>query len=512
MSLQNSSDTIPSTSNISLSNSSTNRLFEPHDPEPSPYTSQPDGGPTAWLQVLGSFILFFNTWGAMNTFGVFQTYYESGALFTQSSSNIAWIGSIQTFCLQAMGLVAGPVYDRGGFRVLVVIGSAGVVGGYVVLSFCKEFWHVVLAQGFLIGLAEGCLFTPMISILPTYFSKRVGLAMGIASSGSSLGGVISPIVMKSLMYKIGFAWTTRVLGFMAFSMLLVPVLVMKERVKPAVRKRRAIVDRSVFTDRPFIMFVVATMVGFVALTIALFYLSLFALAQKITDEDLAFYVVPLYNAASIFGRIAPNFLSDKVGPLNVIAPCAIITGVLLFCLVPLRAGQVGGIVVLTILLGFFSGVFVAIPGTCFPRLTKDKSMLGTRVGMAFSVIGFGMLIGGPAAGRVLDPSTSTKGPLNFMGLWVFGGVAAIVSGCFGAYQNERTVQMSVYQVYSLYQELQAIYKCGAKHASPNMDYCHNTAEVETPESCHTQTLYIAHSQIDWQHRTLMNRSPNHKSS
>jgi MFS family permease len=295
---------------------------------------------------------------------------------------------------------------------------------------CTEFWQVVLSQGFLIGIAEGCLFTPMISILPTYFSTRVGLAMGIASSGSSLGGVIYPIVMKALMPKIGFAWTARVLGFIAAAMLAVPVLVMKERVKPAVRKSRAIIDKSAFTDWPYVTFVLGTMVGFIGLTIPLFYLSLFALTKGITDEDLAFYIVPLYNAASVFGRIAPNFLSDKIGPMNVITPCAFVTGLLLFVLIPLDAGQVGAMVVLTLLLGFFSGVFVAIPGTVYPRLTKDKSMLGTRVGMAFSVTAFGMLVGGPGAGKVLDPSSTSDGPLNFTGLWIFGGVAAVVSGCF----------------------------------------------------------------------------------
>lgn len=32
----------------------------------------PDGGIEAWLQVTGGFCLFFNTWGILNTFGVFQ--------------------------------------------------------------------------------------------------------------------------------------------------------------------------------------------------------------------------------------------------------------------------------------------------------------------------------------------------------------------------------------------------------------------------------------------------------
>jgi hypothetical protein len=57
-------------------------------PSPGPV---PNGGLQAWLQVLGAWILFFNTWGVLNEFGVFQTYYESGDLFTSTSSNISWV-------------------------------------------------------------------------------------------------------------------------------------------------------------------------------------------------------------------------------------------------------------------------------------------------------------------------------------------------------------------------------------------------------------------------------------
>jgi hypothetical protein len=156
MSHEASSDTIASSYDIGMSSSkfriehfSANQLVAPAhvvdtESQAAPpvvnlaYINQPDGGLVAWLQVIGSFILFFNTWGAMNTFGVFQTYYESGALFNESSSNIAWIGSIQSFCLQVMGLFAGPVYDRGGFRILIIVGSCGVVLGYMLLSLVSR--------------------------------------------------------------------------------------------------------------------------------------------------------------------------------------------------------------------------------------------------------------------------------------------------------------------------------------------------------------------------------------
>ena len=73
----------------------------------------PNSGLHAWLNVLGAFMVFFNTWGILNTFGVFQTYYESGVLFQESSSNISWVGAMQAFLVMIGGLVSGPLYDKG---------------------------------------------------------------------------------------------------------------------------------------------------------------------------------------------------------------------------------------------------------------------------------------------------------------------------------------------------------------------------------------------------------------
>jgi nitrate/nitrite transporter NarK len=58
----------------------------------------------------------------------------------------------------------------------------------MMLSLCTEFWQALLAQGFVIGLGGGMLFVPSVAILPTYFSSKIGLAIGLAASGSSMGG------------------------------------------------------------------------------------------------------------------------------------------------------------------------------------------------------------------------------------------------------------------------------------------------------------------------------------
>lgn len=378
-------------------------------------------------------MLFFNTWGLLNTFGVFQTYYESGALFNSSSSDIAWIGSIQAYMLLTVGFLSGPIYDRGYFSPLLLIGSFLIVFGLMMLSLCKAYWEVLLAQGFCIGIGAGCLYVPCVAILPTYFSTRLGLAVGLAVSGSSLGGVIYPIVLYRLIDNIGFGWSVRVIGFLALGTLLVPNALMKMRIQPP--KARALIDWSAFTEVPFILFTIASLIGFMGLFVILFYLSYYAQDRHITDTGMAFYLVPIFNAGSCFGRTIPNAISDKTGPFNLLAPGAFIVGILILCMIAVESQA--SIIIVAILVGFFSGLFIALPPICYVALTEDKTKIGTRMGMGFGIIAFGILAGGPGGGDILGNAD----PLNWHGLWAFGGVAACVAGMM--YAGLRVVKYGI---------------------------------------------------------------------
>ncbi|TVY60898.1 Aspyridones efflux protein apdF [Lachnellula suecica] len=386
----------------------------------SPNLGQPNGGLAAWLQVAAGFMIFFNTWGLINTFAVFQTYYESGALFTESSSNISWIGSIQCFLLQLTGIVAGPIYDRGHLRLLLLTGSLLVVFGYMMLSLCHEYWQAMLAQAICVGIGSGLLFTPTVSLLPTWFSSHLGLAVGIASSGSSLGGVIYPIVLYRLIGPIGFPWAVRTLAFIALGTFIIPVVVMKQRIKPP--KLRAMIDWSAFTDAPYITFALALLIVFIGNSVLIFYISYYPVNNAFTNESLGFYMVAIFNAASVFGRIAPNALSDRIGVFNTFAPMALLLSITVFCMIAVK--NTGGMVVEALITGFFSGVIVALPPVCFAMLTKNKAVIGTRIGQGFAIGGLGLLIGGPTAGAILG----TTEPLKWTGLWVYGGVTCAVAG------------------------------------------------------------------------------------
>ncbi|KAF4985238.1 hypothetical protein FDECE_16708 [Fusarium decemcellulare] len=380
----------------------------------------PNGGLVAWLQVAAGFVLFFNTWGMISAFSVFQTYYESGELFEASSSNISWIGSIQCFLLQLTGLVAGPVYDRGYLRLLLLAGSFLIIFGLMMLSLCTQYWQALMSQAFCVGIGAGLLFVPTVSVIPTWFSTHIGLAVGIASSGSSIGGVIYPIVLYRLISQVGFPWAVRCIGLIALATLMVPLAVLRTRIR--VPKPRAFLDWSAFHDAPFMTFTLAVLIVFISQTVVIFYISFYPADEGFTDTSLAFYMAAVFNSGSFFGRILPNALSDRIGPFNTMVPFTMLLGVTSLCLLGVK--NAAGMFVAATVTGFFSGVVIALPPVCFRILTENESMIGTRLGQGFAISGFGLLLGGPSAGAILG---SVK-PLHWTSLWVYGGVTACVAG------------------------------------------------------------------------------------
>ncbi|OJJ57095.1 hypothetical protein ASPSYDRAFT_155461 [Aspergillus sydowii CBS 593.65] len=376
-----------------------------------------DTGLTAWLQVVGSFFLFFNSWGVVNTWGVYQTYYEKNILSDVPSSTVAWVGSLQSFLLMLFGVVTGPLFDAGYFRALLGFGTIMLPFGLMMVSISSQYWHFILAQGICTGLACGSLFVPAVAILPQYFKAKRGLANGIAASGSSIGGVIYPIMFNQLQKRVGFHWATRAIGFLALGTCLISFSIMRMRFYPT--EKRKLLQLGAFKEPLFVLFSIGMFMGFLGFYNFLFYVQSYAIDTDIVDSNLGFYLLSMLNAGSTFGRIMPNFIADHTGPLNMLAPAACITAILSFVWIGVHT--VPGIIVLSILYGIFSGGFVSLPPVVMASLTKDMRELGTRMGMVFAITSIALLIGTPIGGAILGHSHS------YLGVQLFTGCALSVA-------------------------------------------------------------------------------------
>lgn len=377
-----------------------------------PAVRPPDEGVMPWVQVAGSFCLMFASWGSVMSYGSFQQYYKSTPITGEtSSSTIAWIGSLQVFLLMLGGALTGTLYDSGRFRAMLYVGSFLMVFGLMMTSMCHSYWQFILAQSICAGSGMGLVALGALATTGTWFVKRRGLAVGIGSTGASVGGIVMPIALRHLIPQVGFPWAVRVMAFIVAGILMLPLAVSQQRLRP--NKRDTLLDIRSLLQIDFGLFWLSIFLAFMGFFVFFTFIESWAVATGLDTHGLPpYYILAITNAASISGRIFPNFLSDTIGPLNIQAPATLIAGVLVLAWIP--AHSLGSVLAVSILYGFFSGSLVSLPPSSIASMTADMGELGGRIGMAFLAMAFGSLIGAPVAGAIVQNS-------GYDGARVYGG-------------------------------------------------------------------------------------------
>ncbi|KAH7362784.1 major facilitator superfamily domain-containing protein [Plectosphaerella cucumerina] len=334
----------------------------------------PDGGAQAWLQVVAGWLVIFSTWGWLNSFGAFQSYYTTTILPDVSPSAISWIGSLQACLTTCIGAFTGRLLDAGHFRPTFAVGAAIQLTGLFAMSAAAspQYWHLMVTQGLLTGLGGGILFTPSIALVATWFSSRRGLAIGLVTTGNSAGGIVYPVIVRELIPRIGFQWTARVLGFVNLTCFAVAFALLRSRLPP--RRSGPILELSAFKEGVYVTYVLA--------------LFLFTWANY-----YIFYYVSDDRPWTLF-----PFLADRVGPLNMITLSMICLAIVIACWS--AVSSITGLFAFTAVLGVVSGAFQSLMPTTVASITKRLDTVGTRLGMAFSVASFASLTGPPIGGAI----------------------------------------------------------------------------------------------------------------
>jgi MFS family permease len=167
----------------------------------------PDGGITAWLQVLAGHMMCFVTWGLITSFGIFQSTYEE--MLGRGPSAVSWIGTVQIFMLLLVGTVSGRLSDAGYVHEAVFVGTALIVFGLFMTSLATQYYQLFLAQGVCTGLGMGILYMPGLSVPSSYFKEKKPFAVGIIAAGAGSGGLVYPAMVQQLLPKVGKKYKTR---------------------------------------------------------------------------------------------------------------------------------------------------------------------------------------------------------------------------------------------------------------------------------------------------------------
>lgn len=390
----------------------------------------PDGGTQAWLVVFGGWCALFCTFGLVNCVGVFQQYYVQGPLSDQSSSNVSWIMSVQVFFMVFCGAIFGRLFDMFGPKYLLWIGTVTYVFGLMMVSLSSKYYQFFLAQSVVSSIGSSAVFNASMSSVVSWFFKRRAAAFGIMVSGSSLGGVILPIMMTHLIRLIGFPWMMRTMAFIFLALLLIACMTVKSRLPP--RPRPFVFAEYVkgFKEPAYGLTVAGLFFLMMGLFLPFNYILLQAEAAGMSPSLIP-YLLPILNAVSIFGRIVPGIIGDKIGRYNVMVIITLISAIFCFAIwIPVK--DTGGIVAFVVIFGFSSGGFISLAPTLIAQIS-DIRQIGTRVGAAFAVQSIGALVGSPIGGAIVSAQNG-----KYIGLQLFCGVCMIV-GCL-VFVTARVVQ------------------------------------------------------------------------
>ncbi|KPM46531.1 hypothetical protein AK830_g116 [Neonectria ditissima] len=405
-----------------------------HDAEKTPQrapwgSDAPDGGTTAWLVVLGAWCTSFCSFGWLNKLwqplgvGVFQEYYESDLLSQYSSSTISWIPSLQILFMMGMGPFVGIIYDHYGPQWLLLVGSFLHIFGIMMASLGTEYYQIILAQGLCSAIGVSAIFQPSVTCAAGWFNRKRGAAFGILFTGSSIGGVVFPIMVSRLISEVGFGWAMRICAFLMLFLLVIAKLTVRPFQPPRPQKITKAQLLKPFTEIEFL----CTTVGFFLFSYGFFVTIVYLPVEAYSvgmSPDLAQYVLSILNAASLFGRLFAGFLSDKIGRFNVFIVVCYLSGIMTLGLW-LPDTSDAALIAFAILFGFFSGAYISLITPLVMQISP-MAEIGFRTGIILLVSAIGGFTANPINGAILESAGGWTGLKVFSGVFCLAGTTFVV--------------------------------------------------------------------------------------
>jgi MFS family permease len=202
----------------------------------------------------------------------------------------------------------------------------------------------------------GFLYLTATAVLPQWFSQRRSLAVGIASSGAGVGGIVYNLVAGAAAESLGLPWTYRVLAFCSLGVNLICSLLLKDRnkiVKPSQRSFD-LLELARIEVVLLVAWGIVTELGYIVLWYSLpHYATSIGLTQKQGSV-----VGAVLNLGLGIGRPIIGHYSDRFGRINMATVMTALCGVLCLAVwAPAKTYAV--LLVFSLLVGMVCGTFWA---------------------------------------------------------------------------------------------------------------------------------------------------------
>jgi MFS family permease len=317
--------------------------------------------------------------------------------FIANAANITFLMS------GVFSLIGGWLVTRFRLKLLMVIGGVLLGGGLIVHSQAVTAEMVYLAR-FLMGASLGFIgVAPNVVLVSRWFTKKRGTALGIVLTGTSIGGVIIPLIAQPFISAYGWRWAMLWISAIVWVVLLPAILfVVKDRKAAKVASDDAdngmSLKEAMLTPVFWALAACAALIFYpIFVTSQQFILYLQSPRIGVSAETAAFAQSALF-AVSVGGKFLAGFFSDLFRSVRVLAACAFLMLVASFTLFGLSASNWAWFL-LPFALGY-GGTFVLIQ-----RLTADlfgRREIGKILGLITLIEVVGAAIGGRITGYLAD--------------------------------------------------------------------------------------------------------------
>lgn len=398
-----------------------------------------------WLVVAGAFAVTFVGFGSAYTFSAFVEPLQAD--FGASRGSVSLVFSLAGFLYFGLGIVSGPLADRWGSRRLAVLGMILTGLGMAIASVAGSLTQIYLAYGLGVGLGVGFSYVPAVGAVQRWFVRRRGFASGLAVSGIGVGTLVMPPLASLLIETLGWRTAYLVLGGLAAAVGVGMALLIENDPRdrglapdgdplgsggqsaqpPGFSVRQAV------TSRRFAGLYAACLICSFGLFVPFVHLVPYAVDHGVAQTS-AVLLLGVIGVGSTAGRFFLGGLADRLG--RAFALFAMFLGMALALAVWALSAGFWPLAVFAFAYGVFYGGFVAL----LPALVMDyfggRNVSGI-IGMLYTSVAFGTLVGPTAAGFAFDISRSYILPIlvGIAGNLIAAAIVGAMSRAAGAGKN-----------------------------------------------------------------------------
>jgi MFS family permease len=320
------------------------------------------------------------------------------------------------------GVYMGRIVDRWGVTVSLLIGSAGILIGFVWAGMSESIWGFALAHGLFLGLlGTSATFAPLVADTSLWWNRRRGIAVAVCASGNYLAGAIWPHIAQWGVTTSGWRQTYIVMGIVCSIGMALFALFLRRRpplnqVSVPTNGRPSTVSETPFgltTNRAQTLLIVAGLACCVAMSMPQVHIVAYCV-------DLGFgpargaEMLSLMLACGVVSRLISGVICDRIGGIKTLLLGSALQGIALLMFLPFD-GLVS-LYLISAMFGLFQGGIVPSYAIII-REHFPAAETGRRVGAVIMATMLGMALGGWMSGKIFDLTGSYQAAVMNGILW-----------------------------------------------------------------------------------------------